>query len=198
MYSILGSGLSRLGAGNAKILLSVFRSVKNVRMYATESDLSKTTASLDWPTFLKLRKSRRRFETFTSIPTAVLGLGVGSSYFMTRAVDPTVTMMGLDMFTIYVLATIASGAFGWLIGPTLGRQVWTLINRKQASQIAFREEEFYKHLKKNRVVPSMESYSNPIPDYYGEKIFSLRDYRRWLRDQKAYVQRSFLRTTPKK
>ncbi|WBW72824.1 TIM23 translocase complex-associated motor subunit Pam17 [Schizosaccharomyces osmophilus] len=198
MYPVLGSGLSRLGAGNAKIFPSVFRSVKNVRMYASERELPKTTTTLDWPTFLKLRKSRRRFETFTSIPTAVLGLGVGSSYFMTRAVDPTVTMMGLDMFTIYVLATIASGAFGWLIGPTLGRQVWTLINRKQANQIAYREEEFYKHLKKNRVVPSMESYSNPIPDYYGEKIFSLWDYRRWLRDQKAYVQRSFLRTTPKK
>ncbi|EPY51002.1 TIM23 translocase complex-associated motor subunit Pam17 [Schizosaccharomyces cryophilus OY26] len=197
MYSVLGSGLNRLGMGNAKVLPSFFRCVKNVRMYTSERELPKTP-TLNWPTFLKLRKSRRRFETFTSIPTAALGLGVGSSYFMTRAVDPTVTMMGLDMFTIYVLATIASGALGWLIGPSIGRQVWTLINRKQADQIACREEEFYKHLKKNRVIPSMESYSNPIPDYYGEKIFSLSDYRRWLRDQKAYIQRSFLRTTPRK
>lgn len=28
--------------------------------------------------------------------------------------------------------------------------------------------------------------SNPVPDYYGEKIGSVKDYRQWLKDQRAF------------
>jgi len=28
--------------------------------------------------------------------------------------------------------------------------------------------------------------SNPVPDYYGEKIGSVADFRNWMKDQRAY------------
>jgi hypothetical protein len=49
-----------------------------------------------------------------------------------------------------------------------------------------KEKEFLAHIKKNRVDPSFQSLSNPVPDYYGEKIGSVQQYRQWLKDQRAY------------
>lgn len=49
-----------------------------------------------------------------------------------------------------------------------------------------KEKEFLAHIKKNRVDPSFQSLSNPVPDYYGEKIGSVTQYRQWLKDQRAY------------
>ncbi len=49
-----------------------------------------------------------------------------------------------------------------------------------------KETEFYKRIKSHRVDPSTNSFQNPVPDYYGEKIGSVTDYRHWLKDQRAY------------
>lgn len=46
-----------------------------------------------------------------------------------------------------------------------------------------KEREFHRHIKKNRVDPTLQSTSNPVPDFYGEKIGSIKEYRQWLRDQ---------------
>lgn len=49
-----------------------------------------------------------------------------------------------------------------------------------------KEKDFYARIRKYRVDPSLASYSNPLPDYYGEKIGSVTDFRTWMRDQRAY------------
>ena len=49
-----------------------------------------------------------------------------------------------------------------------------------------KEKEFFNRIKRYRVDPSSQSFSNPVPDYYGEKIGSVGDYRQWLKDQRAY------------
>ncbi|KAI4241910.1 MAG: hypothetical protein L6R40_004309 [Gallowayella cf. fulva] len=49
-----------------------------------------------------------------------------------------------------------------------------------------KEKDFYFRIRKHRVDPSLASYSNPLPDYYGEKIGSVQDFRTWMRDQRAY------------
>ena len=49
-----------------------------------------------------------------------------------------------------------------------------------------REKEFLTRIRKNRVDASSQSMSNPVPDYYGEKIGSVKDYRQWLKDQRAF------------
>jgi mitochondrial import inner membrane translocase subunit TIM23 len=49
-----------------------------------------------------------------------------------------------------------------------------------------KEKEFFARIKKYRVDPTTSSLGNPVPDYYGEKIGSVMDYRRWLKDQRAF------------
>lgn len=90
------------------------------------------------------------------------------------------------------LATVGIGALGWLSGPLVGNAVWKGRVKKMgyAEQVDRKEREFYHHLTKNRVDPRMQSVSNPVPDYYGEKIGSIKDYRRWLRDQRAYNKKT--------
>ncbi len=49
-----------------------------------------------------------------------------------------------------------------------------------------KERQFFNRIKAHRVDPSSSSVQNPVPDYYGEKIGSVADYRRWLKDQRAF------------
>lgn len=37
---------------------------------------------------------------------------------------------------------------------------------------------------------SRQNMQNPVPDYYGEKIQSISDYRRWLRDCSVYRRKA--------
>lgn len=51
---------------------------------------------------------------------------------------------------------------------------------------AQKEKGFYRRIKAHRADPSASSPQNPVVDYYGEKISSVKDYRRWLKDQRAF------------
>jgi len=107
-------------------------------------------------------------------------------YLANKEIDVTQTILGMDPLVVFGLATIGSGAAGWLVGPSVGGAVFRVVNRRYTAQLAEREREFLTHIKKNRVDPSFQSFSNPVPDYYGEKIGSVRQYRQWLKDQRAY------------
>lgn len=140
------------------------------------------TAKLPWNDFLHLRRQRHQAELLASIPTAFAGLFGGISYFATLEIDPSQLVLGLDPLLVYAGATLACGGLGWLVGPVFGSSAWKLVHRKKAALIEQREQEFYIHVKKNRVDPSRQSFNNPVPDHYAEKIGSIADYRRWLRD----------------
>ncbi|KAK5167263.1 TIM23 complex component [Oleoguttula sp. CCFEE 6159] len=94
--------------------------------------------------------------------------------------------LGLDPFIMLGLYTAAIGAVGWMVGPVVGNQVFGLWFRGLKGQIAQKETAFYNRIKKYRADPSSSSMANPVPDYYGEKIGSVADYRRWLKDQRAF------------
>ena len=49
-----------------------------------------------------------------------------------------------------------------------------------------KEKDFYQRIKRNRVDPAGASSANPVPDYYGEKIGSVQEYRNWMKDQRAF------------
>jgi len=73
------------------------------------------------------------------------------------------------------------------LGPFLGSAVWRWRNGgRVVGEVAEKEREFFKRIKKFRVDPAGSSMQNPVPDYYGEKIGSVVDYRRWLKDQRAF------------
>lgn len=98
-------------------------------------------------------------------------------------------VFGLDPVVVLGLITAGSGGVGWLLGPFLGNAVFGMAHRRVGAQIAEKEKDFYRRIKKHRVDPSGGSSANPVPDYYGEKIGSVKEYRNWLKDQRAFNKR---------
>ena len=82
---------------------------------------------------------------------------------------------------------------GAIIGPTIGTALWRLQYRSLLPLIDAKDHQFFQRIAKNRVDATLQSPTNPVPDYYGkfimtcyiiqanpltgEKIGSLHDYR---------------------
>jgi len=125
-----------------------------------------------------------------TIPCVVVGLFGGATYFGSLEVDPTKPILGLDPMIFFGGATLGTMGLGYLVGPIVGSQLWRMTHRRTMALIEARDREFHNHIVKNRVDPTAQSASNPVPDFYGEKIGSLRDYRQWLRDQAKYKRKA--------
>ncbi|GAC75079.1 hypothetical protein PANT_14c00026 [Moesziomyces antarcticus T-34] len=151
---------------------------------------SSSAGNLSWDNYLQLRRSRRLAGMVTTIPTTLLAGAAAGSYFLTLEIDPSNTIAGLDPIYINAGLTLACTGLGWLTGPTVGTAIWGLLHRKNAKQIAHKDHDFYEHIKRNRVDPTRQSVQNPVPDYYGEKIGSIKQYRQWLRDQAAFRRKA--------
>ncbi|KAF8322864.1 mitochondrial import protein Pam17 [Cantharellus anzutake] len=147
-------------------------------------------ATLSWPEYLKIRRGRRIWELTATVPMTLGAFGGGLSYFGSIEPDPTALIMGLEPIWIYALATFSCAGAGYLVGPFIGSTLWRLTHRKKLSQIDSKEREFYQHIVRNRVDPSSQSATNPVPDYYGENVGSIKQYRQWLRDQSKYRRKA--------
>ncbi|GAA5931619.1 Pam17p [Sporobolomyces koalae] len=158
---------------------------------AQEVQLAK---QIDWPTYLSLRKSQRVYGLVASVPTTLIGFFGGASYFATIESDPTELILGLQPVYIYGIATIGCIGLGWLAGPILGSTIWKAVHRKGVKSIEAKDKDFFAHVVKNRADASRNSVANPIPDYYAEKVGSLKDYRHWLRDQRTFMRKSAFKT----
>ncbi|KAK3192374.1 TIM23 complex component [Lecanicillium sp. MT-2017a] len=145
-----------------------------------------SSAALDWNSFFQLRVKRRRIQLVFSVTTGLLGGAGGAILLSTGMAEPLVMQVPLDPFVTLGLMTMACAGMGWLVGPSMGNQVFYLMNRRYKSQMMEKESEFFARVKKNRVDPSNSSAGNPVPDFYGEKIQSVAGYRRWLKDQRAF------------
>ncbi|KAI9068577.1 mitochondrial import protein Pam17 [Trametes sanguinea] len=104
--------------------------------------------------------------------------------------DPTKPIFNIDPMYVYGAATLGCAGLGYLIGPIIGSTIWRLTHRRLMRLIEQRDKEFHQHIVKNRVDPTAQSATNPVPDYYGEKIGSLHDYRQWLRDQSKFRKKA--------
>ncbi|XWX02367.1 hypothetical protein V2A60_010404 [Cordyceps javanica] len=153
---------------------------------ASAGSAAASTAALDWNSFFQLRVKRRRIQMAFSLLSGVLGGGAGAVALSSGAADSLIGLVPLDPFVTLGIATMCAGGLGWLIGPSLGSQVFYLLNRRYKTQMLQKESEFLTRVKKHRSDPAQSSTSNPVPDYYGEKISSVAGYRRWLKDQRAF------------
>ncbi|KDN49896.1 mitochondrial import protein Pam17 [Tilletiaria anomala UBC 951] len=151
---------------------------------------SSGAASLSWDEYLKLRRSRRLAGMVTTIPTTALAAAGSGAFFLTQELDPTNAIAGIDPVYVSFAAVLAFTGVGWLIGPTLGSSLWTMMHSSKLPAIREKDGEFYEHIKRNRVDPSRQSVQNPVPDFYGEKVGSIKQYRQWLRDQAAYRRKA--------
>lgn len=156
----------------------------------TKSELD-SASKLSWEQFLALRKQQRRIGGLGSIAAALLTMAGSFSYFSQIEIDPTETLFGLDIFTVYIGAILCTGFVGFMFGPAvIGDPLFALLNRKTMGTYSIKQKLFLKHIAKMRVDASRQSMNNPVPDYYGEKIGSLKDYRQWLRDCNEYRRKA--------
>ncbi|KZT69838.1 mitochondrial import protein Pam17 [Daedalea quercina L-15889] len=147
--------------------------------------------SLPWADYLAIRKRKRRWETAMTIPFTIAGFAGGVMYFGNLDMDPTKPIFNLDPMIVYGFSTLACAGFGYLIGPIVGSSIWRMSHRRTMKLIEARDREFHQHIVRNRVDPAAQSATNPVPDFYGEKIGSLHDYRQWLRDQSRYKKKAY-------
>lgn len=160
-----------------------------LRSYSQPASPQNST-SLTWSDFFKLRKQQRRINVGSSLFTGLLGCNISWAYLSTMEIDPTQLVFGFDPLTVISAGIMASGALGYLLGPILGSQMFKISHQKQLEHFNNKNKEFLKHIINNRVDASSQSFSNPVPDYYGEKIGSLKEYKQWLRDCHAYAKKS--------
>ncbi|KAL6301606.1 mitochondrial import protein Pam17 [Sparassis latifolia] len=153
---------------------------------------SEQQETLPWAEYLAIRKKKRRWETAMTIPLTIAGFAGGVAYFGNLDVDPTKPIFNVDPMFVYGFATLGCGGLGYLFGPIVGSTFWRITHRRTMRLIEERDKQFHHHIVKNRVDPAAQSATNPVPDYYGERIGSLHDYRQWLRDQSKFRRKAFL------
>ncbi|KAI5306531.1 TIM23 complex component [Ascosphaera pollenicola] len=159
----------------------------NAKAATTTPEAAARQSSLDWNRFFKIRAMRRRYSQASSILAAIASTGGGLQVMANQDIEYiTAQFPILDPMVLMVLSIAASGGLGWLMGPFLGNGLFNLVYRKERVEFERKDKDLFSRIKAYRVDPSANSFSNPVPDYYGEKINSVQDYRRWLKDQRAY------------
>lgn len=146
---------------------------------------------MQWSDFFKLRKRRRVVSFATSIFTATFASALAFQYFANLVIDFNKTFMGIEMQWIYLGGIVISGFLGWVVGPLVGSQIFNILIGSSRAAFHQMDNVFLKHVAKNRPNPVRHNVNtNPLPDYYGEKIGSLHDYRQWLREGHLFEKKA--------
>ncbi|KAF8077644.1 mitochondrial import protein Pam17 [Lyophyllum atratum] len=143
----------------------------------SKNAVTEEAKTLTWPEYLAIRGGKRKWQTAITIPCALLGFFGGAAYFGGLETDPTKPIMGIDPFFFYGICTVGCVGVGALIGPSIGAALWRARHRNQVALVDAMDREFYRRIAKNRVDADLQSPTHPVPDYYGEKIGSLHQYR---------------------
>jgi mitochondrial import inner membrane translocase subunit TIM23 len=65
---------------------------------------------------------------------------------------------------------------GAIIGPTIGTSLWRLQYQRLLPLIDAKDHLFFQRIAKNRVDATLQSPTNPVPDYYGKFITEIQCY----------------------
>ena len=169
---------------------------------------SQSAPSISWTDYFAIRTSKKRWERAGGLLGGLAGLSGGGYYFLAVAdFDPTEPLLGLPDPTIaYVLGALAVGGTSAALGIVGMGAFWRLskqsyvfffldMDRHILALIDQKEKEFFKRLSQHRpkelrflAVPGSGEVA--LPDYYGEKIHSISDYRSWIRKQRKFIARN--------
>lgn len=160
-------------------------------LHHTERFKETTQVALTWNQFFQLRKRRRYLGVASSVFTALFASATAFQYFANLVIDFDQQFMGIEMQWIYLAGIVASGFFGWLLGPLVGNGVFNLAIGSRGPLFHQMDNVFLRHISRNQPNPTKHNVNtNPLPDYYGEKIGSIHDYRQWLREGRLFAKKA--------
>lgn len=163
----------------------------SARMVLRESKRFNSSAPrMNWVDFFKLRTESKRINVASSSLTSLLGAFATLTYLGNIEIDVEKPIYGIDPFMVLGGAVVVGGVAGYLVGPSLGVRIFNMKNAKVLPEFRAKDQIFLQRIKRNRVDPSSQSFSNPVPDYYGERINSLSKYKQWLRDCNAFRRKT--------
>lgn len=163
---------------------AIGRSRSGLRFNSTD------TGPMNWPEFFQLRKESKKINLVTSSITSLLGAGATLYQIGNVEVNLEQPIYGLDASMVLGGVVILGGVAGYLLGPTVGVRMFNLKNAKKLPAFKLKDQVFLQRIRNNRVDPSSQSFANPVPDYYGERIYSLDNYKQWLRDCHAFRRKT--------
>ncbi|KAJ3223282.1 hypothetical protein HK099_001323 [Clydaea vesicula] len=143
---------------------------------------------LPWKEYFRLKKNVKNAERTLGIIGGGTALISSSYYFGAVAdFDPVEKVFGMiDPQVAFPIATLAIGSMGWMFGKVLGGSIWRLCqNRHVLKCIDAMDTDFYHRIQHHRP-KNINTSLQIVPDYYGEKINSVQDYRSWLKKQKEW------------
>lgn len=148
-------------------------------------------AVLTWRGFFRKRWQRKSCERWFAASLGLVSFSASLYYVsFVKEFDPTVMFFGImDPSIAYMLMSFAGGALGACGGVFFGRLVWNRINYRLLHEMDIRDKIFDSHLAVHRAPSTAHSVDMPIPDFYGEKIKSLRGYRSWIRKHRKHMKK---------
>lgn len=172
------------------LLRNIGLHVKFAQLLKRMVRFNSSVAPMNWVDFFTLRKENKRFNLITSSFTGLLGAFGTMAYLGNVEIDVEKPIFGIDPFMVLGGVVILGGVAGYLVGPTIGTKIFNLKNKKVLAEFRAKDQVFLLRIKRNRVDPSSQSFSNPVPDYYGERIYTLANYKQWLRDCNAFRRKT--------
>lgn len=152
--------------------------------------------------YIQLKKKLSTRSWVAAVPFA--GIGLVSASMTAGALLPANIMhakpeeipliLGLDPLVFSGLCCSSIMVLSFFAGASCYTRVWRMLNRSLATQMDERASDYLQRLVRHRRAGTRQS-----DDYYGDKVSSLSEYRRWLRDQKKAEARDTpgLAQTPK-
>ncbi|TPX53701.1 hypothetical protein PhCBS80983_g06219 [Powellomyces hirtus] len=152
---------------------------------------------VSWHDYFLLRKSRKNWERAGALLGGVTGFVGGGYYFgAVMEFDPTQQLLGMpDPMMVYALGAVVVAAAASFAGILVGGQLWRLKTKRTIIQgLDACDREFFHRIQRNRPkeiaaatpIPFGSESQSGMPDYYGEKINSVADYRAWLKKQRMF------------
>ncbi|WVQ78953.1 hypothetical protein IAT38_001045 [Cryptococcus sp. DSM 104549] len=100
---------------------------------SSSNSTSPEVLPLPWPKYLSLRRERRLWSTFSTVPTTFAGLFLGGGYFAGIEADPSQLIMGIEPMFVYGGATplmSSQSVLGVWVSLSVIRQVGTKLTSR--------------------------------------------------------------------
>lgn len=150
---------------------------------------NETNAQLSWNEFFRLRRRLTLFKRFAGgIPVLCAFFTAEGALLSLPLFDPTAPIFGVDPLVMVGLGTAVGAVASFAAGSAAAGLAWRLCSPLRASLFDAKQRSFYHRVSAFRAnVPPNPTQMNFSFDFYGEKVASVQDYRRWLRRQKQLV-----------